>query len=264
MSKHTILAALVAPALLLSPIILAQPAEGGGPVRPDVIRQADANADGKVTFDELSAARPGITREAFDRMDRNGDGVLSEADRPQRGPQQRRGGQFREKLLQADDDKNGQVTFEEAQAAVPGLTREAFDRLDTNGDGVITRADMPERPRRPGVPQAIASGRYQEMLRKADANGDNRVTYEEMVTAYPGFPRERFDRLDTNNDGVISSEDRLPREGAAPGAYRARRGPAAGQRDGRVRRIRQTGADGEGVISKEDVTQAQPPKEDLE
>ena len=41
----------------------------------------DVNKDGTITFEEIQQVRPGYTRERFDSRDKNGDGVLSKADR---------------------------------------------------------------------------------------------------------------------------------------------------------------------------------------
>jgi Ca2+-binding EF-hand superfamily protein len=41
----------------------------------------DANKDGKVTFEEFKSYNAAHLQDRFKRLDRNGDGVLSEADR---------------------------------------------------------------------------------------------------------------------------------------------------------------------------------------
>jgi hypothetical protein len=55
------------------------------------MREADANGDHQVTYDELVAVDPETTQEQFGEMDRNGDGVLSRDDHPE-GGRGRRGG----------------------------------------------------------------------------------------------------------------------------------------------------------------------------
>ena len=45
------------------------------------LKQADANGDGKLSFEEARAAFPKLTRERFNQMDRNQDGFLSREDR---------------------------------------------------------------------------------------------------------------------------------------------------------------------------------------
>lgn len=47
---------------------------------------------------------------------------------------------------------------------------------------------------------------FQQMLSRADANGDGAVTRTELVASRQNI----FDRLDRNEDGVVSSKDRPP------------------------------------------------------
>ena len=105
-----------------------------------ILHQADANGDHEVTFQELSAKYPQATQGAFDRLDRNDDGVLSKADIPQRGARNRLHRLY-EQLRDADTNGDGSVTYEEASAAMPRMTRAIFDRLDRNDDGVISKED---------------------------------------------------------------------------------------------------------------------------
>jgi len=105
-----------------------------------ILNQADANGDREVTFEDLTARYPPATQEAFDRLDRNDDGVLNKADVPRRGVRNRLHRLY-EHLREADTDGNGSITFEEASAAMPRMTQAIFDRLDRNDDGVISRDD---------------------------------------------------------------------------------------------------------------------------
>ncbi|NLV41591.1 MAG: PASTA domain-containing protein [Candidatus Hydrogenedentes bacterium] len=49
---------------------------------------------------------------------------------------------LRDAFNQADTDGSGGLTFDEAQAAVPGLTQAVFTFLDANGDGVLDTAEL--------------------------------------------------------------------------------------------------------------------------
>lgn len=51
------------------------------PQRPAVFVKADANQDGKVTYEEYRAASEKRIEAQFKRMDLNGDGVIDEAER---------------------------------------------------------------------------------------------------------------------------------------------------------------------------------------
>ena len=95
---------------------------------------ADANRDGVVTRDEYRAARA----RAFDRIDRNGDGWLDDRDLPKRRMARRRAGERIEPMLaRLDGNRDGRVDKAEFVGAMA-----AFDRLDTDGDGELSREEM--------------------------------------------------------------------------------------------------------------------------
>ncbi len=50
----------------------------------ELIKDADKDNDGKVSFDEMKAVRPHITQERFEWLDRNNDGFITEEDIPPR------------------------------------------------------------------------------------------------------------------------------------------------------------------------------------
>jgi Ca2+-binding EF-hand superfamily protein len=109
-----------------------------------LIKDADADKDGKVSQEELAKAKPGMPDEAFKRMDTNADGYITSEDRPS-GPQR---GEYAQRMREADKDGDAKVSFAEAQAAFPGITREKFDERDRNKDGVLSRDDY-QRPQNP-------------------------------------------------------------------------------------------------------------------
>lgn len=158
----------------------------------DLLTDADANHDGKVTYDEAKAIRPMMTPERFKEYDRDGDGVLTKEDFPE-DP-----GQFiGSALLKADADKDGLVTPEEFKAAFPKVPPERFTMLDRNKDGVISKADLPDHSAPP----------LRLLIEKADADKDGKVTFEEMKALRPSITQEQFKTLDRNKDGVLTKED---------------------------------------------------------
>ena len=116
----------------------AEPPSGSGcpPPLGRLIKAADADQNGEVTWDEFHAKFPNISQDRFNFLDRNDDGVLTKEDVPwhERARILRR-------LKQADTDGNGEVTLEEFQAEFPNADEAAFNRLDRNDDGVISKDD---------------------------------------------------------------------------------------------------------------------------
>ena len=231
---------------LAAMLVMAAPAWAFGPPQhgpspEQMFRRADADHDGQVTFKEFKAAVLEIARERFNRLDRNQDGVLSQADHPRGGPggqwdrgRGQRGGQphaapgakrgfdspppesggrapegaprLMELARKADQNQDHQVTFDELKSLAPGITEERFRRLDRNQDGVLTQADVPEGDRRELMREG--KGYVLERLKQADTDGDHQVTRDEAKAALPNLPERAFDRMDRNGDGVISKADR--------------------------------------------------------
>jgi Ca2+-binding EF-hand superfamily protein len=115
--------------------------------------------------------------EAFARMDVNGDGVIDQADREARRQQM-------------------------------------FDRLDANRDGSISREEFAAQRERRGEARAErGTGTDRSFARRGmrgpggmQRGGEARgpITQEQFVAS----ALERFDRIDTDNDGTISAEER--------------------------------------------------------
>jgi Ca2+-binding EF-hand superfamily protein len=108
------------------------------------LARADANNDGNITRDEF-LARP---TQMFERLDADNDGVISEAERPQRrerGERQARGERRERPNFDANNDR--QISRDEFAAMGASM----FDRLDANNDGRVTRAEAEAaRPQRGG------------------------------------------------------------------------------------------------------------------
>ncbi len=202
----------------------------GGQLLERMLEQADSNGDGKVTYKEAAVLIPRLNEELFDRIDANGDGFLSREDISRRTPEgQRRGPggrgpesgpgaarpgpMFLEMLKRADADRDGEVTYNELASLLPNVTEEMFKNMDRTGDGVLTSDDAPEQDVGVDPEGQRAEGKLFELMREADADGNGKVTYEELKVVAENFPRDMFDRLDTNGDGVLSKEDRAGQSG---------------------------------------------------
>jgi collagen type III alpha len=73
-----------------------------------------------------------------------------------------------------------------------------FDRIDTNGDGALDKAEIEASRQRRGSGGGRGSGGPRDLM-QMDANGDGKVTKEEV----PEGMRDFFDRIDANGDGAI-------------------------------------------------------------
>lgn len=205
----------------------------GGP-RPDKGRnfkgffeKADTNGDGVVSPGEFSALErisklPDETQiEIFKRFDKNGDSLIQAEEMR---PPQRPGGGSRPfpKLHELDTDKDGKVTYAEFEVGpfssrIPeGRLREFFNRLDRNGDGNLSPADMPDDRR--SSRDRPKDGRNElpdpsRIIEKLDKNGDKALSFEEFRKAHwlqeksEDEQEDEFEKLDKNGDLSIEPSE---------------------------------------------------------
>jgi Ca2+-binding EF-hand superfamily protein len=114
---------------------------------------ADNNKDGRLTPDEMQAAKTARAQARFAKKDKNGDGRLSRDEVPRMPdamwkkldtngdgaltPDElaaHRGGQHGKHAGKIDANQDGAISRDEAIAAAD----RRFARIDTNGDGVVT------------------------------------------------------------------------------------------------------------------------------
>jgi Ca2+-binding EF-hand superfamily protein len=121
--------AIAAVLLLPSCIALSQSREG------DALEQADANQDGKVTRQEYVDARA----TQFARMDRNGDGVVDDADSRERANQSAVGKRMAAAMRgRIDTNSDGKISKDEFVNAPTML----FDRFDADKNGELDAKEL--------------------------------------------------------------------------------------------------------------------------
>lgn len=107
-------------------------------------------------------------------------------------------------LKQADTNGDGVISRAEA-AALPRLGKH-FDEVDANRDGNVSADEM----------RAFHEKRRAEHWKKRDTNGDGRISRAEAQANAPRLA-ERFDQVDANKDGFVTAEEMK----AAHGKHRA-------------------------------------------
>lgn len=207
-SLHT---ALLATATLTLFAAVATAQDERGPRGPQ-----DLDEDGQISrveFDQWAD-------EMFTKLDANGDQVISEDEKPQRGPRGHRARHGRRGnpeamagrvfVKVADDNADGILDNGEFQVFLAGL--------ETDADGALTEAALetllPPRPDREGFDGEAPEGlRTRIAGRLFDTDDDGAVTVDELNGIYAN--------LDANADGALT-EDELPSFGR-----RGHRGPGS-------------------------------------
>jgi hypothetical protein len=103
------------------------------------------------------------------------------------------GGHGERMLQRLDLNRDGAVTPDEAGA----VRAVRFLRWDSDGDGVITEAEMV------AAAQARVARRIAKKFARMDRNGDGRIER----TEFDDIAAARFARLDTDGDGRVSREE---------------------------------------------------------
>lgn len=138
--KALMLSALIPVALAVSLPASAMGPGGQGPQRP-AFSELDANADGQLTLDEMTAHREA----RFTAADTDGDGSLSrdELITTAMGQVEAR---IDAQMERFDDNRDGLLSaneMDDMRPRGPG-PEQAFARMDADGDGVVTETEFDE------------------------------------------------------------------------------------------------------------------------
>lgn len=137
MKISPMLNALALAALTAATLSTGAVAQDGPPRGPFPFEEMDANKDGKVTKDEMTAHREA----RFTRADTDKDGKLSAAELAAAADEKakERSAKRASKMIErADKDGDGMLTMAEM---TPPRGDKMFDRADTDGDGAISKAE---------------------------------------------------------------------------------------------------------------------------
>jgi Ca2+-binding EF-hand superfamily protein len=203
---------------------------GGGERAQRMLRRFDENKDGKVTREEFTNA----ARKMFAEVDLTNDGRIDDNDLPpmmrgrnalseggmgfgRGGGGPMGGGRMMGLLRQADANKDGVVTLDEATAEAGRM----FARLDRNKDNVVDQGDFD------ALRKETVDYRVKRFIHHFGGDRDGKVTREQ----FEKVTKERFALHDLNNDGTISRDE----IGGGRGGWRGRDrgGDDMGERRGR-------------------------------
>ena len=117
--------------------------DGANPRQPPSIEQVfarlDADASGGISVDEAEGPLQGH----FDQIDADGNGEITGGElKASRAKRYERGIEMRERIKAADADGNGAISIKEANEAGLDKLIGHFDKIDSDGDGEITKAEL--------------------------------------------------------------------------------------------------------------------------
>lgn len=167
----------------------------------------DTNNDGVI--DRAEAAKHPRLAEKFDSLDKNRDGKLDTGERPSwKGKRGHRGGGMGH-VVKLDTDGDGRISRAEAAAQPKVAAR--FDQTDGNRDGYLVRSELrASAERHRGESMAKHRERFDAKFAKADSNGDGKLSRAE---AEAGMPRmaKAFAFHDEDRDGFLTRADLQPK-----------------------------------------------------
>jgi Ca2+-binding EF-hand superfamily protein len=180
--KRLIILSALATLAVGSSFAMAMPGHGGPKAH---FAELDANNDGKVTREEFQTGK--LAR--FQRADQNKDGFVTAAELAA-ARKAEHGKRIDELFKNSDKDADGRLSKAEAT----DMHEKKFAHLDANSDGFIGKdeAKQVEPPKHGGAKGAGWFG-------KLDTNADGKLSRSELDQG-----GELFDRLDRDDDGVLS------------------------------------------------------------
>ncbi|RAA14740.1 EF-hand domain-containing protein [Ralstonia pseudosolanacearum] len=125
-----------------------------------------------------------------------------------------------------DTNGDGMVSRDEAKGH--RWLEDHFDEIDTNHDGQISKDELAAwHKTHAGEMRGKMQARLDAKFKAADKNGDGALTREEMQAGLPKLARH-FDEIDANHDGKVTEDEIRAFMKARHDAHRAQHGtPAA-------------------------------------
>lgn len=206
MNRSRLLVAAIA--LVLAGAALAVPPAPStdAPQRHHMVR-LDTNNDGVVDRAE-AAAHPRLA-EKFDTLDSNKNGRLDAGELPSR--KGGRGGHRgrMEHVIKLDTDGDGRIS--RAEAAAQPKVAASFDQADANRDGFLVRSELvASAEKRRGEFMAKHRAQFEAKFTAADTNRDGKLSRAEVDAGMPQLAKS-FAFHDEDHDGFLTRADLQPK-----------------------------------------------------
>ena len=102
------------------------------------------------------------------------------------------------------------VVYEPPRTTVPVVSMTDFDRLDTNRDGFLSRAELAPLGAFPGTIATVPAETPANAFHRLDLNRDGFLSRAEAGNMFSTIPGGSFDAIDTNRDGYLSMAEAMP------------------------------------------------------
>ena len=172
----------------------------------------DTNGDRFVTYTELTAVLPTLSRSDFRALDMNDDRRLS-ANEVSRLDAQTIFGRHVETpndvrgLLEIDANGDRFASFSELTAAYPGFHRSDFEQIDLNDDRRVSQTELYGDVAQSVLTRYEGGSSIPVSMNELDVDGSGFASISEMTARYPGLSVLDFKEVDRNRDNRISFEE---------------------------------------------------------
>lgn len=181
-------------------------AQGPGGPPPRIVLQAlDTDHDGQLSAAEIAAASANLLT-----IDRNKDGQLTSLEYlpNQADPKANNADEMAQRMMMFDKNGDGVLTKDEVPERMAGI----FARADKNGDGKITADELKSTASTQSGPNGrVERGgnvtRMDPILSALDTDHDGIISAAEIAAAPASLKT-----LDKNGDGVLSADEIRPRQ----------------------------------------------------
>lgn len=217
-----------------SPAVRAADDGPAGEKPEQLFKTLDKNGDGKLTADEVGEDRRRFFEHLIRVADGNKDGVLTaeefqkglKDEPPVQAPQQGGrgpggfGGDPGEFFKRMDTNGDGKITLDEVPEPAKRFVEGMLERAGKGKDGSLTREDFLRMAQnaRPGAGQPGQSGQpsgagrppfgnSEELFKRWDANGDGKVTLDEVPEQARQFVERMLEAAGKGKDGSLTLDD---------------------------------------------------------